>query len=61
MVWNFKIIQEDFIMNLITLTAAQQQANGLSGLLPIIMMVLMFVILWFFMIRPQKKKQKEEA
>ncbi|MBE6762406.1 MAG: preprotein translocase subunit YajC [Ruminococcaceae bacterium] len=48
-------------MNLITLTAAQQQANGLSGLLPIIMMVLMFVILWFFMIRPQKKKQKEEA
>ena len=47
-------------MNLITLTA-QQQAGGLSGLLPILMMVLMFGVLWFFMIRPQKKKQKEEA
>ena len=49
------------MMNLITLTAQQQQANGLGALMPILMMVLMFGVLWFFMIRPQKKKQKEEA
>lgn len=36
-------------------------ANSGLNLIPILMMVLMFVILWFFMIRPQKKKQKEEA
>lgn len=49
-------------MDLITLAAAtQQQAGGLGALMPIIMMVLMFGVLWFFMIRPQKKKQKEEA
>ncbi len=27
----------------------------------IIMMVLIFVVMWFFMIRPQQKKQKELA
>ena len=49
-------------MDLITLAAAtQQQAGGLGALMPILMMVLMFGVLWFFMIRPQKKKQKEEA
>ena len=49
-------------MDLITLAAAtQQQAGGLGALMPILMMVLMFGDLWFFMIRPQKKKQKEEA
>ena len=49
-------------MDLITLAAAtQQQAGGLGAIMPILMMVLMFGVLWFFMIRPQKKKQKEEA
>ena len=48
-------------MDLITLTATQQQASGIGGLMPILMMVLMFGILYFVMIRPQKKKQKEEA
>ncbi|MBE6728533.1 MAG: preprotein translocase subunit YajC [Ruminococcaceae bacterium] len=47
-------------MNLITL-ATQPTATGFEAFMPIIMMVLMFVVLWFFMIRPQKKKQKEEA
>ena len=50
-------------MNLITLssTTTTTTSGDLSGLLPILMMVLMFGVLWFFMIRPQKKKQKEEA
>lgn len=50
-------------MNLITLssTTPTTTSGDLSGLLPILMMVLMFGVLWFFMIRPQKKKQKEEA
>ncbi len=36
------------------------QATGQQGGMSfIIMMVLIFVIMWFFMIRPQQKKQKE--
>lgn len=33
-----------------------QQANPLMSFLPLI---LIFVIMWFFMIRPQQKKQKQ--
>ena len=40
----------------ILLQAAQPQGGGMSF---IIMMVLIFAIMWFFMIRPQQKKQKE--
>ncbi|MBO5603510.1 MAG: preprotein translocase subunit YajC [Prevotella sp.] len=36
--------------------AAQGQGGGMSFL---IMMVALFAIMWFFMIRPQQKKQKE--
>ncbi|MCQ2132622.1 MAG: preprotein translocase subunit YajC [Bacteroidaceae bacterium] len=36
-----------------------QDAAPLGGLGSILMIVLMFVILYFFMIRPQQKKQKE--
>ena len=45
-------------MNTLTilLQAAPQQGGGYSFL---IMMGLIFVIMWFFMIRPQQKKQKE--
>lgn len=32
---------------------------GGSGMSMILMMVLLFAIMWFFMIRPQQKKQKE--
>ena len=38
------------------LQAAQAQGGGMSFL---IMMVVIFAIMWFFMIRPQQKKQKE--
>lgn len=35
------------------------QAAGGSGMSMIIMLVLMFAIMYFFMIRPQQKRQKE--
>ncbi len=37
-----------------------QQAGGLTAFMPLIMMGLLFVVMYFLMIRPQKKKQKEE-
>ena len=44
------------------LLEGETQATG-GGLdfMPLIMIVLMFVILYFFMIRPQKKQEKEAA
>ncbi len=39
--------------------AAQGQAAGGSSLSFWIMIILMFVVMWFFMIRPQRKQQKE--
>lgn len=37
-----------------------QAAPGQSGGIPqIIMLVMVFVVFWFFMIRPQMKRQKE--
>ena len=38
--------------------AAQIAGQG-SGMSMIIMMVAIFAIMWFFMIKPQQKKQKE--
>lgn len=38
---------------------AAQAAQGGSGVSMILMMVAIFAIMWFFMIRPQQKKQKE--
>ena len=38
--------------------AAQAAGQG-SGMSMIIMMVAIFTIMWFFMIKPQQKKQKE--
>lgn len=35
------------------------QAAGGSGMSMIVMLVLMFAIMYFFMIRPQQKRQKE--
>lgn len=37
----------------------QQTAQAGSNWSFIIMMVLIFVVMWFFMIRPQQKRQKE--
>lgn len=48
-------------MNTLTIAlqaAGQPQGGGMSF---IIMMVAIFAIMWFFMIRPQQKKQKELA
>ena len=39
--------------------AAQAAQEGGSGISMILMMVAIFAIMWFFMIRPQQKKQKE--
>ena len=47
-------------MNLLVfLQAAQPAAGGNWSFL--LIMVLIFVVMWFFMIRPQQKKQKEIA
>jgi preprotein translocase subunit YajC len=49
--------------DLLTLTAeaAKQPKGGLGSLLPMIAIyAVLFGALYFFMIRPQKKKQKEE-
>ena len=37
----------------------QSQAQGGGSMSFLIMMVAIFAIMWFFMIRPQQKKQKE--
>jgi preprotein translocase subunit YajC len=42
--------------NLILVAQAAGQGSGMSM---IIMMVAIFAIMWFFMIKPQQKKQKE--
>ncbi|MBO5157813.1 MAG: preprotein translocase subunit YajC [Prevotella sp.] len=41
-----------------TITMAAQAAQG-GGMSMILMLVAMFAIMWFFMIRPQQKRQKE--
>ena len=47
-----------FFVNWLCLVLAAQSAQG-SGMSMIIMMVAIFAIMWFFMIKPQQKKQKE--
>ncbi len=43
------------------LTLLAKEPSGGAALLPMILIYgLLFFALWFFMIRPQKKKQKEE-
>jgi preprotein translocase subunit YajC len=39
--------------------AAQAAAGGGSGMSMLVMMVAIFAIMYFFMIRPQQKRQKE--
>lgn len=46
-------------MNATMFLAAQAAAQGGGQWSFLIMMVAIFVIMWFFMIRPQQKKQKE--
>ena len=45
-------------MSTTILLASQQAAQGGSGTF-LILMIAIFVIMWFFMIRPQQKRQKE--
>ena len=45
-------------MNTFTILQAAQPAQG-GGWSMWIMLALIFVVLWFFMIRPQRKQQKE--
>ena len=45
-------------MNMFTILQAAQPAQG-GGALMWVMMALIFVVMWFFMIRPQRKQQKE--
>ncbi|MEE1187182.1 MAG: preprotein translocase subunit YajC [Acutalibacteraceae bacterium] len=51
------------MLNLATNFVAEQttQANGMSSLASIGILVLFVVIMYFLMIRPQKKREKEEA
>ncbi|AGB28906.1 MULTISPECIES: preprotein translocase subunit YajC [Prevotellaceae] len=44
-------------MSTFVLAAQAAQGGGMSGML--IMLVAIFAIMWFFMIRPQQKKQKK--
>lgn len=46
-------------MNYLTLLATQASSKG-SNWTMILMMVAVFAVMYFLMIRPQKKKQKEE-
>lgn len=42
---------------LVLAAQAAQQGGGMGGML--IMMIAIFAIMWFFMIRPQQKRQKK--
>ena len=46
-------------MNMFTLLQAAPAAQQGGGLSMWIMLALIFVVMWFFMIRPQRKQQKE--
>lgn len=43
-------------MNTLLIVLQQQQGSGLMGFLPLLLILIVF---WFFMIRPQMKRQKE--
>lgn len=46
-------------MNLMTIILQQTPSPGAGSANFLIMMVLIFVVMYFFMIRPQQKRQKE--
>lgn len=48
-------------MNYITMLADANSPAGTSGLLSILILVVMLVVMYFIMIRPQKKKDREDA
>ena len=48
-------------LNMFLLDGAAPQAQQGGGYSSLIMIALIFVVFWLFFIRPQNKKQKEEA
>jgi preprotein translocase subunit YajC len=46
-------------MELLSILLQASGAGGNNGMISLGMIVLLFVIMYFFMIRPQQKKQKE--
>ena len=46
-------------MNMLTILQAAPAAGQGGGMSMWIMLALIFVVMWFFMIRPQRKQQKE--
>lgn len=46
-------------MNILTFILQTQPAPQGSGWSMWVMLILIFVVMWFFMIRPQRKQQKE--
>ena len=46
-------------MNMVNLFGCTAAASGLEGIFSIGLIVVMFVVLYFFMIRPQKKQERE--
>ena len=48
-------------MQLLFLLQAAAPGGGMGGFSPMIMIALMFVVFYFFLIRPQSKKAKEQA
>lgn len=46
-------------MEFMTLLQTAAGAQGASGWTMWVMLLLIFVVMWFFMIRPQRKQQKE--
>lgn len=47
-------------MYMLTINLLLQAGNQQSGLLNMAFILLMFAVFWFFIIRPQSKKQKEQ-
>ncbi len=47
-------------LSMLTLAAKQTQAGGMGAIGMIIYLVVIFGAMWFLLIRPQRKKQKEE-
>ena len=48
-----------FVSEALAQTADTTAAGGAGGLLSFAPIVLIFIVMWFFMIRPQQKRQKE--
>ncbi len=50
-----------FISDAMAQTATAQGGDLMSSIMGFLPMILIFVVFWFFMIRPQQKRQKEHA